>query len=322
MIRKLIYFCALASVSASLRGYAESYSEELQGCSYSSTCTASGVTGVCVSISGGCCSGTVTSGLCAGSSDIKCCTNNPCSTPYGSGTCMQTSLCSSKGGQSYGGYCTGPSDVQCCVKGTTTSEYGLDLYPATSVSTFQCMINAGFTFVIPRGYRSNGQVDSNVCTNLNNAKTAGMTKRDVYIFPCPKCSKTATTQMTELVNYVRGNCNSAWSGRVWLDIEGSDYWLGSSSSNKAWYEEMVKSCSSLGVSCGVYTNKSQWESIFGTSSYVYGNNLPLWYAHYDNSPTFSDFSAFGGWSTPHAKQYAGDVTVCSTDVDKNYATSW
>lgn len=86
------------------------------GCSYSA-CSAGGVSGVCVSISAGCCSGTVTSNLCPGSSDIKCCTNNHCSTSAGSGTCMQTSLCSSQGGKSIAGYCTGPSDLQCCVKG-------------------------------------------------------------------------------------------------------------------------------------------------------------------------------------------------------------
>lgn len=34
------------------------------------------------------------------------------------------------------------------------------------------------------------------------------------------------------------------------------------------------------------------------------------YAHYDNNPSFSDFSSFGGWKSPHAKQYAGDVTQC------------
>jgi len=53
----------------------------------------------------------------------------------------------------------------------------------------------------------------------------------------------------------------------------------------------------------------------------------------------SDFSAFGGWTNPHAKQYQGDVTMCrcvysltalrvtfidiiiyySTGVDKNYS---
>jgi hypothetical protein len=41
---------------------------------------------------------------------------------------------------------------------------------------------------------------------------------------------------------------------------------------------------------------------------------PCRYAHYDNNPSFSDFSKFGGWSSPHAKQYAGDVTACRSVV--------
>ena len=84
----------------------------------------SGITGVCVSISAGCCSGTVTSGLCPGSSDIKCCTNNKCSTPQGSGTCKQTSACS---GTSVPGYCSGPSDLQCCVSGGSSCTLGSSL---------------------------------------------------------------------------------------------------------------------------------------------------------------------------------------------------
>ncbi len=44
------------------------------------------------------------------------------------------------------------------------------------------------------------------------------------------------------------------------------------------------------------------------------------YAHYDNSASFSDFSSFGGWKSPHVKQYAGDTTQCSMGVDKNYAS--
>jgi hypothetical protein len=87
-------------------------------CADSGSCSVGGVEGACVSISGGCCSGTVTSGLCPGSSDIKCCTSNPCSTPYGSGTCKQTSAC---GGTSVPGYCSGPSDVQCCVGSAPSS---------------------------------------------------------------------------------------------------------------------------------------------------------------------------------------------------------
>ena len=130
--------------------------ETVQGCSYTDTCSAGGIDGVCVSTSAGkvpyphsradailnyciidpspsccislrcyccayllaslpmvmatvmamggylgCCGGTTTSNLCPGSSDIKCCTSNPCSTPSGSGTCEQTSACS---GTSYSGY--------------------------------------------------------------------------------------------------------------------------------------------------------------------------------------------------------------------------
>jgi hypothetical protein len=69
---------------------------------------------------------------------------------------------------------------------------------------------------------------------------------------------------------------------------------------------------------------------------------PLWYAHYDNLPAFTDFASFGGWKTPYAKQvhsapppsppyllrsdvwqYAGDVSICGGfDVDKDYAPNW
>lgn len=122
LFRTVIAFLVLNSIYGYTTQELESNNStsKLQGCSYSATCSAGGVEGVCVSISAGCCSGTVTSNLCSGSSDIKCCTNNKCSTPSGSGTCEQTSLCSSQGGTSYSGYCTGPSDVQCCVKGSST----------------------------------------------------------------------------------------------------------------------------------------------------------------------------------------------------------
>jgi hypothetical protein len=52
----------------------------------------------------------------------------------------------------------------------------------------------------------------------------------------PTCSKSAATQMSELVNYLNSNCKTAWSGRVWLDIEGSQYWLGSYTNNQNWYQ--------------------------------------------------------------------------------------
>jgi len=297
--------------------------QTVAGCSYSATCTASGYEGVCVSISAGCCStGTSTSNLCPGSSDIRCCTNSACSTPSGSGSCMQTSLCSSQGGKSYSGYCVGPSDLQCCVKSSGSAQYGVDISTTVSSSSASCFKSNGISFIIPRAYKSTGAVDTQACTTLKNAYTAGIKTRDVYMFPCPTCSKSAASQMSELVSYLNGNCKSEWSGRIWLDIEGSQYWTSSTSSNQAWYKNLVSACSTYGVKCGVYSSKSQWSAIFGSTSFTYGNSLPLWYAHYDNNPSFSDFATFGGWTSPHAKQYIGDTTLCSMGIDKNYSPSF
>eukprot|EP01032_Pedospumella_encystans_P009432 gene9432-11099_t len=113
MIYQIVAVVALCSALAQA-GKVEGNST-LGICGYEDTCSAGGYAGVCVSIGGGCCpGGTVTSGLCPGSSDIKCCTAPSCSTPSGSGSCLSTSQCS---GTPVAGYCAGPSDVQCCVGG-------------------------------------------------------------------------------------------------------------------------------------------------------------------------------------------------------------
>lgn len=118
----------LSSLMLSQASYLNSSAVETTMCDYVASCTAGGVAGACVSIGSGCCQGTVTSNLCPGSSDIKCCTNNPCSTPSGSGTCMSTGQCASQGGTSVAHYCSGPSDVQCCVKSgpPPSSSYSAD----------------------------------------------------------------------------------------------------------------------------------------------------------------------------------------------------
>jgi len=181
----ILQFVALVSAQEEPYGL-RAGNVSLGSCSYSATCSVSGIEGVCVSISAGCCSGTATANLCPGSSDIKCCTNNKCSTPYGSGTCKQTSKCS---GKSYSGYCTGPSDLQCCVGTTpdptpTSSTLGVDVSSTITTSAASCFHSAGVSFVIPRGFKSTGSVDTNVCTSIKNAASAGIKTRDTYMFPC------------------------------------------------------------------------------------------------------------------------------------------
>lgn len=157
-------------------------------CEYQGTCSVNYIEGVCVSESAGCCTGTTTSGLCPGSSDIKCCTSNGCNTPIGSGTCLQTSLCT---GTSVPGYCTGPGDLQCCVGGSppvpptpTSTQYGIDISQALSSSTASCLVSNGNSFVIPRGFCSDGTLDSKICNSLNTVYAAGVKTRDTYLFPC------------------------------------------------------------------------------------------------------------------------------------------
>jgi hypothetical protein len=62
-----------------------------------------------------------------------------------------------------------------------------------------------------------------------------------------------------------------------------------------------------------------WQTIMGSfTACPQAASQQLWYAHYDNSPSFSDFAAFGGWTKPAIKQFQGDTTLCGAGVDKNY----
>lgn len=79
---------------------------------------------------------------------------------------------------------------------------------------------------------------------------------------------------------------------------------------------MVNEGKARGISLGIYSSASQWSPIMGGSTKF--SSLPLWYAHYDSNPSFSDFSPFGGWSKPAIKQYAGTTSICSASIDKNY----
>ena len=204
---------------------------------------------------------------------------------------------------------------------TSASDHGLDMSTAVSTDDAKCMVSS-YSFIVPRGYHSYGEVDTNVCNTITHANNAGFKTKDAYLFPCPTCSKSAATQVTELVDYLNANCPNHWSGGLWLDVEGTEYWPNHADSQE-FYEHLVNSCKNKAKShCGIYTSSSQWSAIFGSSSYKYGNDLPLWYAHYDGNANFNDFTSFGGWSKPHAKQYAGTSTVCGTGVDKNYSPSF
>jgi len=110
--------------------------------------------------------------------------------------------------------------------------------------------------------------------------------------------------------------NGATFGMIWFDIEGTQYWTKSETSNRAFFEGLVAEAKRLDVNFGIYSSASQWTPIFG--SYNGGAAYQLWYAHYDGVQSFADFVPFGGWTKPAIKQYAGDKSACGLGIDLNW----
>jgi GH25 family lysozyme M1 (1,4-beta-N-acetylmuramidase) len=193
---------------------------------------------------------------------------------------------------------------------------GGDISDAVSQSTFSCAVQNGWSYTIVRSYCSYGGVDSNAPANLQAASAAGLTT-DVYHFPCA-FGVSASQQVSDDYNQVKGQF-----GTMWFDIETNPSsgcgWQGDTSSNCNFLGQMISAAQSLGISAGIYSSSYMWSSIMGSSCTVGADNgVPLWYAHYDNNPSFSDFSGFGGWTSPTMKQYWDSVGYCGLNADADY----
>ncbi|ELP94720.1 lysozyme, putative [Entamoeba invadens IP1] len=198
----------------------------------------------------------------------------------------------------------------------SAANYGIDVSQPTSTSSFTCLRNNGFTtMVIVRAWKSTGSFDSNCVQTLKNANAAGFTIKnsDAYFYPCISCGDAAGQVSTFWSKVIS---NKLQIERVWFDIEGT--WTSSVTSNRNFFEAMVNKAINMNIKYGIYASKNYWSSIMGSYTFSHASSVPLWYPHYDNSASFSDFSAFGGWSSPSMKQYRGDVSTCSAGVDYNY----
>ncbi len=122
------------------------------------------------------------------------------------------------------------------LRSKSSTQWGVDVSAAITPEVASCFKENGISYVIPRGYRSSGVVDSNVCTSLINAFNAGIESRDVYLFPCPTCASTQEKQLSDMISFISSNCKDQWSGRVWLDVEGSQYWLNDYAKNQNYYK--------------------------------------------------------------------------------------
>eukprot|EP00050_Salpingoeca_kvevrii_P010128 m.6746 g.6746 ORF g.6746 m.6746 type:complete len:310 (+) comp2649_c0_seq2:251-1180(+) len=204
--------------------------------------------------------------------------------------------------------------------GVVGATRGVDVSSAVYVDPWKCLKSNGYSFAIIRCYESIGKPDSNCPHTIYNAWNGGMEHVDVYMFPDPGRGDPAG-QVNEMLNYLAqfnihpNRAPPATYGMVWLDIEGPQYWSSSHTNNQNFFNGLVNALKSAGQHFGVYSSKSQWEPIFG--SFTGGSSFPLWYAHYDGNPSFSDFEPFGGWTKPAMKQFRGDASICGVGVDEN-----
>ena len=203
----------------------------------------------------------------------------------------------------------------CCT--FVTALDGGDISEPYDDKTFKCCKDHGWGYVIVRSYRSFGATDPNVKKSLEAAKAAGIPTRDVYHFPCR--GKDAKAQVKEDVDYVgKDNFDT-----LWFDIETNPSsgcgWSGDHSSNCAFLKDMIDEGKSLGVKVGVYASTYMWSSIMGDACHAGADaGVPLWYAHYDYTKSFSDFTPFGGWHKPTMKQYNDGVGMCSISADADW----
>eukprot|EP01089_Gocevia_fonbrunei_P023331 TRINITY_DN979_c0_g1_i1.p1 TRINITY_DN979_c0_g1~~TRINITY_DN979_c0_g1_i1.p1 ORF type:complete len:212 (+),score=54.18 TRINITY_DN979_c0_g1_i1:378-1013(+) len=194
---------------------------------------------------------------------------------------------------------------------TVVSLHGVDISQGTSKGDFECLKKKGFDFAIVRCYESVGRTDPACEGSVAAAHEAGM-EVDIYMFPCPTCGNPAR-QVDVLHAHVTDR--KIRYGKLWLDIEGTQYWMGRTA-NREFLKGLIDRAEALKMPLGIYTSASQWDPIFG--DYTEGRGLDLWYAHYDNAPNFHDFTHFGGWTKPYMKQYNGNLNDCGTGIDVNY----
>ena len=75
---------------------------------------------------------------------------------------------------------------------------GVDVSSLVYSTGFKCLKDDGYDFLIVRGYRSTGEPDPDAIHTIANARDAGFENIDVYMFPCPRCGKSASDQVREM----------------------------------------------------------------------------------------------------------------------------
>ena len=206
---------------------------------------------------------------------------------------------------------------------STLSILGVDVSSTPPIDALKCLRDEGRTFIIGRAWKSYGAFDSNVLQTIKNSEAAGFSQSEigVYMFPCFSQEKSAESQIRDMV----AGLGDAHYSSIWLDMETNPSpgcgWSQDFNLNCQFTIQLVNAAkaSAPNKKIGIYASNYMWRQIMGGADKCFQfNQLPLWYAHYDMVPAFTDFSSFGGWATPYIKQYKGTTALCNASVDLNF----
>ncbi len=116
---------------------------------------------------------------------------------------------------------------------------------------------------------------------------------------------TVPDQVQRAINALLSSPLGAYYTRIWLDCEEEPSVCASfpsASQIVQLLQSAVTQIQNAQFTAGVYTRGSWWQTCTGDSNAF--TSLPLWYANPDGNPDLlTDWSGFGGWYCPSAKQW-------------------
>ena len=158
---------------------------------------------------------------------------------------------------------------------TAGYDFVVDVSSAVDPNQWSCLtgnpLNASHAIV--RAWRSLGSLDPNAAQTIANAVEAGFEQVDVYMFPCIKCLN-FSAQVEEMLTGLEGSEYD----RVWLDVEGAQYWTNECDTNLSYFETLLGILiSRIGSSrVGVYTSSHSWNELMCGKYSPFSAILPLW----------------------------------------------
>lgn len=209
--------------------------------------------------------------------------------------------------------------------------WGIDVSRPLTPADAACLTaTTNVSFVIPRAWFSDGSgFDSNAAVTYHSAVDAGLDAH-VYMFPC-SYGEDPVSQVNQLLGNLTAH-NMSGVTRIWFDVETNPsvtcgWKAGDKPGNCKWLLSLAAAAeASPWRAWGVYSSLHMWTELVADAATdcpfaTQFPAFPLWYPHYEApaNPSFSDFTPFGGWSTPAIKQYADTHTVCGVGTDSNWA---